>query len=348
MNHYILFFAVMLLSVQVKAQTTYPTGVNGCIARWTFDSDETGSLIPIKDVSNNGNDAINTDVTVSAGWKNINGTAGNFNGTSSFGEVAHKSLLNPTAITIVALVKFNGFYSGVCQGNNIIYKGYDYGNTGTACWTMYVIDDKDCFSFSPTTESLNYSLGNLQPIISSPNNYLSANKWYFLAITYDGSIAKLYQQEMIANSMSSSIAPIASVTPIGGLGNFTDNVFIGQANHPTYPYSFNGDMDEVVLFNKALTDSEILGVYQYLYGAPLALENADQANVKVFCTNKVIQCKGDNKIKSFSIIDLNGNLIVDKEATSLYEDMSQYAAQVFMVKVNFLNGESRTEKVVVD
>lgn len=36
-----------------QAQNVYPSGVSGCVARWTFDSEKGGALAAISDESGN-------------------------------------------------------------------------------------------------------------------------------------------------------------------------------------------------------------------------------------------------------------------------------------------------------
>src|SRR4029077_11871552 len=47
----------------------------------------------------------------------------------------------------------------------------------------------------------------------------------------------------------------------------TFDIVIGRTFNPTDPYWFTGSMDELALFNKVLSDSEVLSVYNYLWGA---------------------------------------------------------------------------------
>src|SRR4051812_30335856 len=121
---------LLFVCVQTYAQTTYPGGVTGCIARWDFAN--AGSPISsLPDVSGNGNNSSGVNALSTAqGFRNAPNKAMSFNGTSSSATIPHASILQPSAITMVAVVKMSGFYSGLCQTSQILLKGYPYGSSG--------------------------------------------------------------------------------------------------------------------------------------------------------------------------------------------------------------------------
>lgn len=78
------------------------------------------------------------------------------------------------------------------------------------------------------------------------NKTLDANKWYHLVGTYDGSVIKIYVNGTLMNTSSIS-------------GPFT--YFTGDLNIGRNPFwndrLFNGTIDEVRIYNKALSEDEI-------------------------------------------------------------------------------------------
>ena len=77
------------------------------------------------DASGNGNNATNFGATLTTDqWGNPN-SAYLFNGTSNYMEVANSATINFTngIYSVYALVKPQGFYNGLCHGNDIIDKG---------------------------------------------------------------------------------------------------------------------------------------------------------------------------------------------------------------------------------
>lgn len=68
-----------------------------------------------------------------------------------------------------------------------------------------------------------------------------------VAFTYDGSEAKLYVDGKLKQTVTSTVP-------------FTPNTFdllIGKAEHPQYPYWFNGVIDEIRIYKKALCHGEV-------------------------------------------------------------------------------------------
>ncbi|MBS1773129.1 MAG: T9SS type A sorting domain-containing protein [Bacteroidetes bacterium] len=253
---------LLALACTSNAQTTYPSGVTGCIARWDFASGG-GTLSTLPDVSGNSNTGTPSNINAGQGWRGAANSSGNFNGTNSIAVVPSTTLLGPSAVTIVALVKPYGFYSGTCQDNNILFKGSSYFTTG--CYAMRIDDnDGNCSTFSPSTEILEYA-GSATTSGSVTGPIISTGNWYFLVTSFNGSSIKRYTIPMSPFTHALNITNNSSSSLSSATGTNTDNVKIGATQNPTYPYWFNGDMDEVILFNKALTDAEVQSVYDYLW-----------------------------------------------------------------------------------
>ena len=207
------------------SQTLYPSGVGGCISRWTFDLDES-FYTQILDQSGNNNHGSNNTIGSVKGFNSITKQAGDFNGVSSFSEVMHTSILNPTNITTIALVKFDSFYNGNCQGNNIIYKGFNYN--ADLNWAMFIGEtDNDCSMMNPSNEKLAFFSPNTI-YTPPPNNFIQTNKWYFLATSFDGVTIKHYQIEMDSLNKATNILPNYIINSSLPLGNGTYNIFIGN------------------------------------------------------------------------------------------------------------------------
>ena len=248
-----------------KAQSIYPTGIPDCIARWKFSSN--GIITTVPDVSNNGHTGTANNLTATNGFRSLPNKAMSFNGTSSWSQVPNNTDLSPQQITIISLVKYNGFYSGTCQGNQIISKGYPYfipGNYGLAATDN--VYDNSCNIYSPNFTQSASQYANASYAIT-PGNYISLNTWYFIATSYDGNNAKIYQVVMDTAFHYSNIAPIYSFTGLNTpIGTNTQDISIGKHLNPTYPYWFNGSMDELALFRRVLSDSEVQNIYDYLWG----------------------------------------------------------------------------------
>ena len=82
---------------------------------------------------------------------------------------------------------------------------------------------------------------------SSQPTYIELNKWINVIYTYDGTKAQLYLNGVLKETRNGTV----SFTPT----NY--DMFIGRAENPLFPYWFNGIIDEIRIYNKALCDGEI-------------------------------------------------------------------------------------------
>jgi Concanavalin A-like lectin/glucanases superfamily len=87
--------------------------------------------------------------------------------------------------------------------------------------------------------------------INSPNIPIGQIKWSHLVYTNDGISAKYYQDGILVQTVSNG-----SGSPI--LARF---LTIGRMNHPAYD-AFNGKLDDIGIWNRALNPEEIKYLYQ--------------------------------------------------------------------------------------
>ncbi|HYK46251.1 MAG TPA: LamG domain-containing protein [Parafilimonas sp.] len=222
---------------------------NGLVAWYTFKN---GSL---DDKSGKGNNIVFSNAMVTAD-KNGNATSAYlFNGSSYMRVPNSPSLQLTNKITIFATVKVNGFYAGGCHGNRIVQKGYDDNTAGT-----YVLGFDDAYYYNSNncsnpvdTNHQNFigSFGNslFDKAFGVDSNFIKKGKWYSIAYTYDGSVIKVYQNGTLKTSNSKSI----TLTPN------SDDLFIGMTNinNAGFPYWFNGVIDEIRIYKRALSAAEI-------------------------------------------------------------------------------------------
>jgi hypothetical protein len=176
-----------------------------------------------------------------------------FNGRSNFMSVPNSASLNPDkAITIMAIIKIKGYYGGLCHANNILSKGWnDYVN---GYYDLRFIDSaSDCYApVDSAKERFTSQFGNydLQRVgTASSNPYLQKERWYNVVYTYGSRESKLYIDGVLVSTLSHQFEP-----------NFTPNnlpLTIGYHGDPLYPYWFNGVMDEIRIYKRALCHEEV-------------------------------------------------------------------------------------------
>ncbi|MBX3242473.1 MAG: gliding motility-associated C-terminal domain-containing protein [Chitinophagaceae bacterium] len=173
-----------------------------------------------------------------------------FNGVDNYMRIADTPDLNfNDRISIAVWVKPMGFYYGPCHGNSVLIKGADTDPTGryTIRFTDYLyLNGANCSIATPDTLHQNYWGSG----IASPGGYtpyVEKDKWVSVVYTYDGINAKIYVDCQLVNSTQSP-----------GL-TFTSpyDLFLGKLDAPTHPYWYNGAMDDIRLYNRALTEDEI-------------------------------------------------------------------------------------------
>ena len=174
-----------------------------------------------------------------------------FDGATSYMQIKNSASLNPDSMTMFAIVKVNGFYTGACGGNQILVKGDSYHTDGFYDMGFYDFT-ANCGATNINNESFGGSFGNnpfdgAAPYAGTDSIKIKTGQWYYVAITYDGSSIMLY----INGQLKSSMNRTAIFTP-----NASD-LFLGKLNDATYPYYFNGVLDEIRIYKRALCPSAI-------------------------------------------------------------------------------------------
>jgi hypothetical protein len=207
-----------------------------------FSFDQQASAGVILDESYHGNDG----TLLGATWTN----AGQYGGAYAFAgvstqylEVTGNSSLNlSTGITMAAWV----YYLGEGQGNGFVFSK-KYGNGlsyGISRYNSSYGGDGHKFVASMYAGSWGDYVGNY---------VLTNGVWYFLAATYDCQYLKMYVNGALVQTHSKS-------TPISG--DSSGRLTVGaDANAPTWNEFTHAMIDEVRLFNWALSETDIGALY---------------------------------------------------------------------------------------
>ena len=84
----------------------------------------------------------------------------------------------------------------------------------------------------------------------------SQNVWYNIVGTYDGSNVKIYIDGVLKGTLSAS----------GNINSNTEPLMLGDAGYGGYSQFLNGNLDEVSIYSRGLTQSEVTSIYNG--GAP--------------------------------------------------------------------------------
>ncbi len=195
------------------------------------------------DESGNGNNGTNNGATLTTDRFGVSGKAYSFNGVSSFIEVNNDSSLCLPIYSISAWVKPNGYYlSGTDDANYILGKGNDF-NDGHYSLHYKTISQKARASIGVGSSGL---------YVNSTSDILSSD-WVHIASTWDGNNLKIY----INGSLENLVSVASNVQGIN-----SENLYFGtMAANTTWPYWLNGKLDDIAIYNRALTPSEITQLY---------------------------------------------------------------------------------------
>ena len=220
------------------------------VARYPFNGNT-------NDVSGNNNNVIlNSGATAIVGKNGKPNTAYYFNG-ASFMKVANSATLSMDNITMVALVKVQGFYMGSCHGNRIISKGFNDVVNG-----RYTLNFSDAlyynysgcnFTVQKDFENFGFEFGDGQAAAYGTvdsSHYITKDTWYTVVASYDGSACRLYTN----GNLVSTNYKTTTFTPN------LDPVYFGSSQDPSYRYYFTGVMDEIRIYNKGLNSTQVKAI----------------------------------------------------------------------------------------
>jgi glucose/arabinose dehydrogenase len=171
-------------------------------------------------------------------------TAASFNGSNQYVDVPSSASLNLTsAVTVEAWAK-PAVMPGVGNTGTLAMKATD---PPYSYWLQ--VTDNDRAKFGVGVGGVN------RPI--SAGGVVAPGSWYHLVGTYDGTTERLYVNGAL----------VASQPLTGALGTVAGNFRIGTTRSSEW---FNGAIDEVAVYNKALTPAQVQA--HYIAGAQAVTE----------------------------------------------------------------------------
>ncbi|MDF2189469.1 LamG domain-containing protein [Paraflavitalea sp. CAU 1676] len=175
-----------------------------------------------------------------------------FNGTSNFMQVANSASLNPTSsITISAVFKANDFYPGTCYGNQILAKT-DNSDKATGYYAISLSNFTSCYAaFDPNRVKVMGVYGDAMGANAnaiSDSNFVKRSEWYSVVYTYENLTARIY-----INGELKSEKKYAQFSFVPNSGS----LYLGKNLDSQYPYWFNGVIDDVRIYNRALCSGEV-------------------------------------------------------------------------------------------
>jgi len=179
------------------------------------------------DTSGNGNTGTAIGTTVAAGQF---GNGRSFNGDGDYANAGNATSLDVDTLTASSWVK----------------------TTGTG-YKMWMARGGGQYWLSHQSSKLHFCLtaGGVRKDLFATVNYYD-NKWHHVVNTYDGAYMKMYMDGVEINSFAKT----------GTISGLTD-LLIGRYSSS---YQFTGQLDEVRIYNRALSEREIQQLYEYAPG----------------------------------------------------------------------------------
>jgi hypothetical protein len=245
----------LLIFSSVFSQIPSYVPTNGLIGYWPFNGNA-------NDVSGGGNNGtVNGAILTTDRFGNTNNSYDfDFNGLN-WNAGLHKEIyipfnssFNSPSLT-VSLWAFprNYFFNGIPGTDKVsaLLRRYQYGysNPNGQTWTV------DLSNNTITCSIISASTNITQNGISVSSNIL-LNQWSQILFSYDNLFLKLYINGILVSQTPSSIQ-------INIFGN--SGVSIGDSNQANgYWYESNAKLDDIGIWNRALTQAEITGLYSTL------------------------------------------------------------------------------------
>lgn len=209
--------------------------VEALVGAWLFDA---GAGETARDASGNGHDG------KLLGPKRVKGKYGGaleFDGKDDIVEIPHHDAFNLVTYTIVAWVNTGSIRTGLAQ--SVVGKDDPTGKPRN--FGLYVDGGE-----RPDVLGTNYTHGNGGTWQSSyGTTSVMDEQWHHLAATHDGAFLRAYTDGVMEEEAAAPIPP----------DHNTDPVRIGRWGNPRGDF-MKGIMDEIAIFNRALTDGEIESV----------------------------------------------------------------------------------------
>lgn len=249
------------ISTPISTQTGISN--SGLIAWWKLNE---GSGTTILDSSGNGYDG----TTVGCTWVNSAGTSClSFNGQSDEVNLPSIDLLNLNSLTVVAWIN-----SDLTKVGFIVYHGssgeFELGNGDLS-------QENETLNLNPTLAEFSVKLSdsNWYRVVSTP---MTPNTWHqIVAVWVEGSSLSIYVDGVLAGT-NDAIANLGLFDPGSW---FPNSLGIYAQNQWEQPDWFKGQMSNVMIYGRALSDSEIQTLYSTQVDSIPSLSTVSTANPTV-------------------------------------------------------------------
>lgn len=232
----LLFAAASVFQTSAASCQTAPTGIIGW---WAGDGNA-------NDIAGTYNGTLVGGATATAAGQV--GQAFTFDGTNGYVQIPDNAALKPANLTIEAWVRFSGLDSAGNAGAGQQYIVFKQ-NTRSGFFEGYAltktrVSGSDRFDFQVSS-----SAGAAAEVTST--TAITVGTWYHVAAVRGPSTIQLYVNGALQASAAVSFAQDYGTQPL----------FLGTSGQSYWDRKFKGTLDEVSLYNRALTSNEVAATY---------------------------------------------------------------------------------------
>lgn len=234
------FILSITLTLSAFAQVPSYVPTNGLVGWWPFNGNA-------NDESGNGNNGTVNGATLTSDRFLNSNNAYSFDGVDDFIQIPNINLINgQNGISVSAWCQIIGYNGQICPDcyQYIVSKGSD-ANTG-----HFGIK----YSQNPNSFDFFISVNNFQTngyIYSNSSYPIPQSSWHNLIMTYDNQNLKVYVDGILRNSMPYTLPYSPNLDPI----------LVGKHILSSFPYFTNGKIDDIGIWNRALTPQEVTALY---------------------------------------------------------------------------------------
>ncbi len=302
-----------VLQVFNGTSCTIPT--SGLVGQFPF----TGNA---NDISGNGNNGTNNGATLTTDRFGNSNSAYLFNGISSFISIPNVAQTGNSARSIFCWVKFSS-----TNPNCVVATGNTLANGNSFNLVVGYITNLGV-------------MGTNNDFYPANNATINDNVWHFIGTTFDGAGSlKTYVDGNLDNS-----------------GTFTFNTagqinYIGKSNDLASENYFNGIIDDVLLYNRALTTTEVSEVFCNSVITGINTQIADKSHILIYPNpaSNYFNIQG-NELNEIKIYDINGKLVFSNKlnnASSASVDCSNVEQGFYFICITDSKSNITNKKLII-
>ncbi|TSC82175.1 MAG: hypothetical protein G01um101419_662 [Parcubacteria group bacterium Gr01-1014_19] len=215
---------------------------DGLLGLWSFNGKDLSGTTATDRGSGGNNGTLTNGPTVTPG---IIGQALNLDGVNDFVSIADHATLDLTgSVTMSAWIKHTS--STIKDWEAIITKG-------DSAYRLHLCGNSTFCGGTPTNDAISVAItGTGCASNGTTSNVIpELNRWYHVAATYNGSAAIIYVDGVLNAESSCS----------GSISTNAHALYIGE-NAESTGRQWTGEIDEVRLYNRALTAAEVAILYR--------------------------------------------------------------------------------------